>query len=195
MATSWSMTLSPVTLENADADARPVLEEARHRLGFIPNMYADMANAPGLLSTYLHGYRWFREHSGFTPTEQEVIFLTISRFHACAYCMGAHSMIATNKSGVPQGVLAALREDRPLPDTRLEILSRFTRRMLERRGRVAEEDVRPFLETGYGQRQILEIVLAIAVKTLSNYSNHLFHTELDRVFAPFAWQERSEQPA
>ncbi len=189
------MTLPPVTLENADAEARPVLEEARHRLGFIPNMYANMANAPGLLSTYLHGYQLFREHSGFTPAEQEVIFLTISRFHACEYCMGAHSMIATNKSGVPQGVLAALREDRPLPDTRLEILSRFTRRMVERRGLVEEEDVRPFLEAGYSQRQILEIVLAIAVKTLSNYSNHLFHTELDRVFAPFAWQERSEQPA
>ena len=195
MATSWRMTLPPVTLENADPEARPLLDETRYRLGFVPNMYANMANAPSLLSTYIHGYRLFRERSGFTPTEQEVIFLTISRFHGCTYCMGAHSMIATNKSGVPQGVLAALREGRPLPDSRLEALSRFTRRMVETRGRVGEEEVRSFLAAGYDQRQILEIVLAIAVKTLSNYSNHLFGTELDRVFAPFAWQEKSEQPA
>ncbi|MCS7704844.1 hypothetical protein N0018_34145, partial [Pseudomonas aeruginosa] len=48
---------------------------------------------------------------------------------------------------------------------------------------------RPSLAAGYGERQVLEIVLALAVKTLSNYANHLFHTPLDEMFADRAWQQ------
>ena len=39
----------------------------------------------------------------------------------------------------------------------------------------------------FTEHQILYIVLAISVKTLSNYSNHLFHTQLDERFASRAW--------
>lgn len=34
---------------------------------------------------------------------------------------------------------------------------------------------------------MLQIVLALAVKTLSSYSNHLNHPEVDEVFAGHAW--------
>lgn len=46
-----------------------------------------------------------------------------------------------------------------------------------------------FLAAGYGERQILEIVLRLAVKTFSNYSNHLFHTPVDDMFADRAWKQ------
>jgi hypothetical protein len=50
-------------------------------------------------------------------------------------------------------------------------------------------DVEAFLASGYSEQQILEIVLAIAVKTLSNYANHLFHTPVDSLFASRAWTD------
>lgn len=189
MLAEYRLTLEPQTLEHAEPKARSVLEKARAQVGFIPNMYAFMANSPGLLDTYLHGYAAFRNHSGFTPTEQEVVFLTISRANACEYCMSAHSMLADSKSGVPQTVTDAIRSDAPIPDDKLAALSVFTGKMFSSRGLPTRADVKAFLHAGYTENHILEIVLAIAVKTLSNYANHLFHTPLDPMFEARRWND------
>ncbi|RTR05925.1 carboxymuconolactone decarboxylase family protein [Halomonas nitroreducens] len=188
MAADYRIELAPQTLDNADDQARPLLEQAQASLGFVPNMYEAMAKAPGVLDTYLHGYQLFREDSGFSPAEQEVVFLTISGLNGCEYCMSAHSMLADNVSQVPEAVLAALREGREIPDARLAALSRFTRVMFESRGNPSREEARAFLDAGFEERHMLQVVLALAVKTLSNYSNHLNHPELDDAFADYAWK-------
>lgn len=195
MAAEYRLSLRPQMPETATPDGRAVLDQAKAQVGFIPNMYANMVNSPGVLETYLHGYKAFRERSGFTPAEQETVFLTISRVNGCAYCMSAHSMLGEKKSGLDAAVIAALRDDQPIPDPKLAALSTFTRRMVEQRGLIGEADARAFLTAGYTERQILEVVLAVAVKTLSNYSNHLFHTEVDQVFAGHAWRPSKEQAA
>lgn len=189
MTAEYKLTLPAKTLDNADPKAKAVLEKAKAQAGFIPNMYTGMANSPGLLETYLDGYERFRKGSGFTPAEQEVVFLTISRGNGCDYCMAAHSMIADKMSKVPPRVTEALREGRQIPDPKLAALSAFTDTMLTSRGLPSKADVQAFLAAGYEERHVLEIILAIAVKTLSNYSNHLFHTPLDEMFAGRAWKK------
>ncbi|AMD00297.1 carboxymuconolactone decarboxylase family protein [Halomonas chromatireducens] len=189
MTADYRLQLPPQTLENADAKARPLLEKANAKLGFVPNMYKGMAKAPGVLDTYLHGYELFREDSGFTPPEQEVVFLTISQLNGCSYCMSAHSMLAEKMSQVPGDVLEAIREDREIPDSRLAALSEFTGVMFDTRGMPNREDVTAFLDAGFEEQHVLQIVLALAVKTLSNYSNHLNHPELDEAFAGHAWKK------
>ncbi len=189
MTSEYKLTLPPQTLDNADAKARAVLERARAQVGFIPNMYAGMANSPGLLQTYLDGYDRFRKDSGLTPAEQEVVFLTISRSNGCDYCMAAHSMIADRMSKVPPPVTAAIRERQSIPDPKLAALSRFTDVLLETRGLPSTGEVQAFLGAGFAERHVLEIILAIAVKTLSNYSNHLLHTPIDEVFAHWEWKQ------
>lgn len=188
MTSEYKLTLSPKTPEDADPKARVILERAKTQLGFIPNMYATMANSPGLLETYTEGYERFRGHSGFTPAEQEVVFLTVSRRNGCEYCVGAHSVIADQMSKVPPAVTDAIRDGRAVPDAKLGALSRFTDLMVSTRGLPSKADVEAFLGAGFQERHVLEIVLAIAVKTLSNYSNHLFHTPLDAMFAGRAWK-------
>lgn len=181
------LALEPQTLASTTGVAHDVLAAAQARLGFVPQMYANMANAPGLLHTYTTGYEHFRQASGFTPVEQEVVFLTISRFHRCAYCMAAHSRIADQASKVPAAVLRALRAGTTIPDTQLAALSAFTHAMVESRGEPSPEQVQAFRAAGYTDRHVLEIILAIAVKTLSNYSNHVLHTPLDPAFRAYAW--------
>ncbi|MGM0701022.1 MAG: carboxymuconolactone decarboxylase family protein [Pseudomonadota bacterium] len=188
MSAEYQLKLAPQTLETADAKAKPLLEQANAKLGFVPNMYQGMAKAPGVLDTYLHGYNLFRQESGFTPPEQEVVFLTISYLNGCSYCMSAHSMLADKMSQVPADVLEAIRVGKAIPDERLAALSEFTRVMFETRGKPGRVDVEAFLAAGFEERQVLQIVLALAVKTLSNYSNHLNHPELDDAFAGHAWQ-------
>lgn len=187
MSADYTLKTAPESIETAGPDARPLLESARARLGFVPNMYAHMAKAPGVLDSYLHGYTLFREASGFSPAEQEVVFLTISRENGCEYCVAAHSMIADKVSKVPAKALEAIRSGQPIQDQRLSALSIFTAAMFHSRGKPDSADVAAFLDAGFEEQHIMQIVLALAVKTLSNYSNHLNHPEVDDAFSGHAW--------
>lgn len=187
LTTPASLSSLPLlTLADAPEPSRALLESAQQQLGFVPLMYGGMANVPGLLSTYQHGYQAFRRDGSFTATEQEVVMLAISAFHECTYCVAAHSTVA-DLTKVPAEVTDALREGKPLDDPRLQALRELTTELLATRGRPEPEAMQAFLAAGYTEQQVLEVLLAIAVKTISNYTNHLLGTPLDAVFAARAW--------
>ncbi len=180
-------TLPLLTIETAAGKARALLESAKKKLGFVPNMYGAMANEPALFEAYATGYDAFRAEAGFTSVEQEAIFLAISRANGCDYCMAAHSFVADKMSNVPSEITDAIRDGRTIPDAKLAALARFTAAMVTSRGRPSDSDVSAFRAAGYNERNILGIILAISVKTLSNYTNHVFHTPVDEVFAGRVW--------
>lgn len=178
--------MHPETLEASTGEAHALLATAKSKLGFVPNMYGYMAKLPPVLANYMSSYDAFRNRSGFTPAEQETVFLTISRVNGCTYCMAAHSMIADKKSGVPAASLAALRSAKELPDAGLQAVAAFTEVMVISRGNPGKAAVDSFIQAGYTEQHILGIVLAIAAKTFSNYVNHLAGTTVDPVFAPYS---------
>lgn len=186
-AAEYRLNLPARTEADADPAIAAVLVKARARSGMIPNMYANMANLPGLLETYMTGYAAFRRDSDFSAAEQETILLAISRANGCAYCVAAHSVVA-DMAHVPPEITDALRAGRPLPGARLNALAVFTTALVETRGLPTGAQARAFLDAGFTETDILRILLAIAVKTISNYSNHLFHTTLDPMFAHRAWE-------
>jgi AhpD family alkylhydroperoxidase len=192
MLSEYRLSLLPLTLETAQPAGKAALERALALTGFIPNMYARMANFPGLLDTYLSGQAAFRADPAFTPPEQEAILLTISRENGCEYCVSAHSFLADKKSGLAPAVTEAIRAGLPIPDAKLAALSAFTLDMVRSRGLPSCAGVEAFLAAGYSERHILGVVLAIAVKTLSNYVNHLFDTPLDAVFEGRRWSDAAK---
>jgi uncharacterized peroxidase-related enzyme len=181
------LTLAPLTIENATGTSRDLLAQTQAKMGFIPNMYRSMALHPGLFATYLSGYQQLRSDSSLSPVEQEVVFLVISRSNRCTYCMAAHSFVADAMSKVPPAVTNAIRDGSTIPDPRLAALASFTSLMVETRGRPDASDVAAFRAAGYEERHILSIILAIAVKTISNYINHIADPALDLPFAERAW--------
>ena len=183
------LNLNKKTAEEAQPAAKEILDQVQRQIGMIPNLYAFMANAPGLLHTYIRGQETFRRDSGFTPAEQEVVLLSISFENGCEYCMAAHSMIADTQSKVPPEVTEALRNGTEVPDARLRALSEFTRTMVTTRGRPSQDEVEKFLRAGYTQEQVLQVILAIGIKTLSNYTNHVCHTPLDAPFVARIWRK------
>ena len=184
-ARPYLTTLRSIDPAAAEPLQKEVLDRAVKAVGFLPNMYANMVNAPAVLSTYLHGYGLFRSESGLKPAEQEVVFLAVSQVNGCSYCTAAHSMIADKKSGVPAEVLQAIRSGQPIPDARLAALYALTAQMVKTQGRPDAAVLQSFLAAGYQEKDVLYIVLAIAVKTLSNYSNHAFATLVDEVFSAY----------
>lgn len=159
------------------------MEKAQKENGMIPNMYKNMVNLPGLQDTYDTGYAHFRKNSSFSPVEQEVILVTISMENNCGYCAAAHGYLADNVSGVPKEVTNAIREGKEIPDKKLKALSEFCKIMSKSRGNPTPEEAAVFLDAGYTKKHILGIILALSVKTISNYSNHIFDTEIDQVFS------------
>lgn len=92
-------------------------------------------------------------------------------------------------SKVPSDVTNAIRNDEPVADPKLEALRNFTRVMVESRGNPSPAEAQAFLDAGYAEEQVLAIILAIGVKVFSNYTNHIFHTDVDAAFASRTWQD------
>jgi high-affinity nickel permease len=97
-------------------------------------------------------------------------------------------MLAAKQSGVPEHVIESLRTGTAIDDQKLAAVDKLTRKLVDSRGNPSRADVDEFVAAGYTEKHVLGIVLAISVKTLSNYSNHLFNSELDSVFDDYAWE-------
>lgn len=187
MSSTFKTSLLLRSQEDTDPTIGAPLKAVQQTMGMVPNMYAAMVNLPALLDTYNHAYRKFRGEAGFTPVEQEVVLLAISRANSCHYCVAAHSFVGEKMSKVPSEIIGAIRSDQPIADGKLEALRSFTRTMTDSRGNPTPEDGRAFLDAGYSEIHILGIILAISAKVISNYTNHIFHTDIDPAFEAHRW--------
>mgnify|MGYP006141941907 FL=1 len=185
MTQAFIQNLKPIDHASAQGAQKAILDTALAQVGFIPNMYANMAHAPAVLSTYLHGYALFRQESGLTAPEQEVVFLAVSQANGCTYCTAAHSMIADKVSKLAPDALQAIRAGQPMADAKLAALYAMTTTMVKTNGQPDAAAVQAFLAAGYKESDLLYIVLAISVKVLSNFSNHAFGTVVDERFAAY----------
>ena len=174
------------TIDDAPEASRAPLKAVTAKYGFTPNILAKMANSPPVLKAYID-LSGLLSQTCLTPTEQQTVLLTVSRENNCRYCVAAHSVIAPMQ-GVQDDVVDAIRERRPIGDEKLEALSRFTAEVVTTRGWPSDQAKQALEDAGYTPAQALEVVLGVTMKTLSNYVNHLAHTELDDAFAAKAWE-------
>ena len=174
------------TPESAPEQARALLQGARDKMGFVPNLYAHLAGAPAALEAYFGLSAQF-DKTSFNPVERQVILLAVSVENGCEFCVAAHSMIARRMAKAPDAVVDALRDRETIPEARLQALATFTRAMVRERGLVAEVPLQAFLKAGFTHQQALEVVLGVTMKTLSNYANHLTKTQTNAEFAHEAW--------
>ncbi|MGE0392075.1 MAG: carboxymuconolactone decarboxylase family protein [Vicinamibacterales bacterium] len=172
------------SIESAPAASKDTLAAVARAYGFLPNLMGVMAEAPAALKAYPTLIGLF-DQTSFTPTERQVVLLATSVENGCDYCVAAHTVIA-GMQGVAGEVVQAIRAGQPLADTRLEALRRFTIAVVGSRGRVSDADTTSFLGAGYTLGQVLEVVLGVAIKTLSNYVNHIAETPIDGAFAAAA---------
>jgi uncharacterized peroxidase-related enzyme len=181
-------TLKIHTKESAPEKSRDILEQVEKELNFIPNMLGAMANASALLKGYLTLSKIFEETS-FTSTEKQIILLQTSYVNTCEYCVSAHTVLS-GMQNISRHITDAIRNNTPIEDPKLEALRSFTRAVVESSGYPGKEATKAFLDSGYSESQILEVILGIGFKTLSNYSNHYMETPLDEAFSEGRWEKR-----
>lgn len=175
------------TEDTAPDASKPLLADSQKAFGMIPGLHAVMAEAPGLLEAYKAVHDLFA-NSSFDKDELTVVWQSINVEHACHYCVPAHTGISKSM-GVSDDISDALRNETPLPTPRLEALRTFTLNVVRSRGDVDDEAVQAFLDAGFDKRQILEVILGISQKVMSNYTNHLANTPVDAPFKKFTWQK------
>lgn len=175
-----------LTLDNAPSASKDLLNQTQVNFGFIPNLIAVMATSPAVTEAYLSIAGIFAK-SNLSSTEQQIVLLTVSHYHECCYCMAAHTAIAGMQK-VDSDVVQSLRSNQPIADPKLEALRQFTWLLIDKRGWASEDEIQTFLNAGYDQVHVLDILVGVAQKTLSNFTNHLAKTPLDDAFAEVAWE-------
>lgn len=186
-------TFPSYTIDTAPAASKAGLEEAKRAFGFVPNLQSYMAESPELLAGYSALWDLFSK-STLTPHEQQVVYLTSNFENNCHYCMAGHSALA-KMIKMDDGVIAALRAGTPLPDAKLEALHKFATTVVRERGFAQDAEVEAFLAAGYTRQNVLEVVLGIATKVMSNYTNHIVHTPYDAFMKGNEWTKPEAAPA
>jgi uncharacterized peroxidase-related enzyme len=172
---------TPLTIATAPEGSKPVLEHLQKSLGFIPNLMAIFANNPTVLQGYLALENVY-ERSSFTPRERQIVLLATSVENNCNYCTAAHSTIATAFLFTPAEVIAAVVNNTPVPDTKLNALVTLVKELVRERGHAKAETIRRFLGAGYKKEQVMELLLGIALKTISNYLDHISPVPVDEAY-------------
>ena len=173
------------TLDTAPEDSKPLIEASQKAYGMLPNLHAVLAESPEAYKAYRDVGALF-EASSLTPEQRHVVWLTLNVYHECHYCVPAHTFLA-RKDGVTEEIVEALRENRTLPDARLEALRRFTLAVAHKRGNVSAEEIDAFLAAGYSKRNVFDVSLGLSHKVIANYVNHIVETPVDAPFAKFDW--------
>jgi AhpD family alkylhydroperoxidase len=154
-----------------------VFEAVRKKYGFVPNLIREMSASPAVAQVYLGGQQAMAGAT-LSARDQQVVQLAISVYNECAYCRAAHRMGA-KAVGIALADIAAIeRGDRP-EDPRVSALVAATWEILDVRGWLKAPDLERLRSDGIDRAQVYEIVALIGLKTISNWVNHIAHTEID----------------
>ena len=182
------------TRDTAPAESRPLIDAFVAAYGFFPKLHQVMAEAPATYAAYLETFRIFAQETTLSPLEQQVVMQTSNYENRCHYCTAGHTMLM-RMAKMPDDVIEALREGTPIVDGKLEALRTFARALIETRAHVGDAGLQAFLDAGYDRRQALEVVVGLAAKLLSNFTNALAHTELDAPVRALAWSHPADRAA
>jgi AhpD family alkylhydroperoxidase len=181
------------TADTAPDAAKLTLKAVKTAFGFVPNLQATMSESPELLAGYSTLWDLFSKTT-LTPHEQQIVYLTSNFENECHYCMAGHTALAKMQKMDP-AVINALRNGTAIPDSKLEALHCFATLVVKNRGWVSDADTDAFLAAGYSRRNVLEVILGVATKVMSNYTNHITHTQLDSFMHGNEWVKPATKSA
>lgn len=172
-------------IDSAPDASKPLLENSQKAFGRLPGLHKVLAESPQAYEGYQILHKLFTE-TDFDADELTVVWQAINVENECHYCVPAHTGIAKIMK-VSDDITQALRNETPLPSEKLEALRTFTVQMVRERGNATEAQMNTFFDAGYGHRAVLDIILGLAQKTISNYVNHVAKTPVDEVFQSVLW--------
>jgi uncharacterized peroxidase-related enzyme len=178
---------TPATIAAAPAASQPLLEAVKKQLGIVPNLFRLVANSPAALEGYL-GLSGALNKGALPAATRERIALAVAEVNGCGYCLSAHTYLGKNLARLDDAEITANRNGAS-NDPKADAAVRFAVKVVRARGHVSDDDVRAVKSAGYDDAQMIEIVLHVALNTLTNYVNEVAKTEID--FPPVRVAQRA----
>ncbi len=175
------------TETDSSEKSNELLSAVKTKYGFIPNLMGVLAESSPVLESYMELGSQLSK-STLTAEEIQVLYLAANYENDCHYCMAAHSTVASSMK-INEDTIKALRSGQDLKDPKLNALAKFTKAVIDKKGWLDEKDLSAFLEVGYTKANILEVILGVAHKTISNYVNHINLTPVDDNFKSQEWSK------
>lgn len=163
-----------------------ILKEAQTEFGFVPNIVRILSESPATYKAYKKTFEILFHETSLSLIEAQIVLLTVSVQNRCAYDVAAHSW-GMKMCKVPADVISAIRNSEQIADSKYEELHSFTVDLVASQGHLDSSRVQQFLNSGFSQKNIFEIITGVAVKTISNLANNLADTELDDSMKEFFW--------
>jgi uncharacterized peroxidase-related enzyme len=174
------VTLRPHTIESAPQGSKATLQALQKRNGFIPNLMATFASSPALLNGYV-GLDTAWQTSSFSALERQLIFLAASVENCCRYCVATHATALKGLKVNPQ-YIQAVRNRGSLGNERLDALVTLTRELVLERGLATPKTRRRFVAAGFSEVALMEVLIGVALKVMSNYLDNLAPIAIDAAF-------------
>ncbi|MEL7220337.1 MAG: carboxymuconolactone decarboxylase family protein [Bacteroidota bacterium] len=157
-----------------------IFDQLEKGLGFVPNLYATYAYSENALQNYL---AFSGAKTSLKAKEKEVVNLAVSQVNACEYCLAAHTAIA-GMNGFNTEQIQEFRAGESSIDNKLDALARLARNITENRGATDTEVVDNFLNAGWTKENLIDTIVLVGDKTISNYLHKTTQVPVDFPAAP-----------
>lgn len=168
--------LGSVSPAEATGKAKTLLDAVQAKLGMTPNLMQALASSPAALEAYLN-MNGALSHGMLPAKLRERIAVFIADKNGCGYCASAHTAIG-KQFGLTE---SELRDSQAgiAADAKIEAALRFVQAVMDRHGKVSDEEVQQVRQAGYSDGEITEIIAHVGLNTLTNYFNNVAQTEID----------------
>ncbi|MEM0941745.1 MAG: carboxymuconolactone decarboxylase family protein [Bacteroidota bacterium] len=172
--------LNVPTREEVSENNQKIFDNLKTKLGFVPNLYAAFAHSDTALGDYL---AFQNRKSSLKAKEREVINLVVSQVNDCEYCQAAHTVLG-KMNGFSSDQVLELRSGSASFDKKLDALAKFTKETTINRGKPSQDTIDNLLAVGYTQESIVDIIIVIGDKIVSNFLHGVGGFEVDFPAAP-----------
>lgn len=143
----------------------------------MPNLFRILGNSPAALEGYL-GLSGALNKGKLDGRTRARLAMTVAEANGCDYCLSAHTYLGKNLAKLDDAELTANR-DGSSSDPKAQAALRFAAQIVRERGHVSDATLQAAKSAGFDDAELIEIVLHVALNTLTNYVNSVGGTEID----------------
>ena len=168
------------TREEVSENNQAIFDNLKGALGFVPNLYAYYAKNNTALADYL---ALQNRKSTLKAKEREIINLVTSQINGCRYCQSAHTALG-KMNGFSEEQILEIRGGSAAFDAKFDALAQFTKSVVENKGNASQSAKDAFFAAGYSEANMIDVVMVVGDKIISNYIHNLTGFAIDFPIAP-----------
>lgn len=163
----------PVPSEDQLPDnLRGLFNEAKEKIGFMPNVFRIYSFRPERLSVWLAHHKQLREPTGnLNVAEREMIAVAVSMVNGCLYCLVSHGAALREALGDPvKADRITLDYKRAGLDAKMEAVLDFAVKLTLAPTDCLQQDIKHLESFGLTQEEVWDV---IEITAMYNFTNRM----------------------